>query len=66
MSINWTTKEKLLLLSNILEYGDQAESWSTVSNNLSRILQKNLLLSPMKRDGRYSVKVGFLCNFFQF
>ncbi|CAF4359329.1 unnamed protein product [Rotaria sp. Silwood2] len=56
MSIDWTTKEKIVLISNILEYGDQTESWSSISNDLSRVFQTNIILSQTKREGRYSIK----------
>lgn len=57
MAIDWTTKEKIILMSDILEYGDQAESWSSISNDLSRTFQTNIILSQTKREGRYSIKV---------
>jgi hypothetical protein len=62
MSIDWTTKEKIVLLSDILEFGDQSESWSSISNDLSRTFQTtNIILSSQtKRDGRFSIKV---CSF---
>ena len=50
MSIDWSTKEKVSLLSNVLEFGDQPESWSSISNDLTRIFQS-------KKEGRYSIKV---------
>ncbi|CAF1149814.1 unnamed protein product [Rotaria sp. Silwood1] len=56
MSIDWTTKEKIVLISDILEYGDQLESWSSISNDLSRTFQTNIILSQAKREGRYSIK----------
>ncbi|CAF0818649.1 unnamed protein product [Adineta steineri] len=56
MTFDWTTKEKIVLLSDILEYGDQVESWSTISNDLSRTFPTNTILSQSKRDGRYSIK----------
>lgn len=63
MTICWTTKEKIVLMSDILEYGDQSESWSSISNDLSRTFQTDINLSQLKRDGRYSIKVG-LYSFF--
>jgi hypothetical protein len=58
MSFDWTTKEKIVLLSDILEFGDQSESWSAISNDLTRTFQANIILpSQTKREGRYSIKV---------
>ncbi|CAF1076284.1 unnamed protein product [Rotaria sordida] len=56
MAVDWTTKEKIVLISDILEYGDQPESWSSISNDLSRTFQTNIILSQTKREGRYSIK----------
>jgi hypothetical protein len=53
MATDWTTKEKIVLLSDILEYGDQLESWSSISTDLSRTFQTT------KKEGRYSTKVSF-------
>jgi hypothetical protein len=62
MSMDWTTKEKIVLLSDILEFGDQPESWSSISNDLSRTFQTNVIISSQtKREGRYSIKVCSLC-----
>jgi hypothetical protein len=52
MANDWTSKEKIALLSDILEFGDQSESWSSISNDLSRTFQT-------KKEGRYSIKVRF-------
>lgn len=57
MANDWTTKEKIVLLSDILEYGDQPESWSSISNDLSRTFRNNMNLSQTKREDRYSIKV---------
>ncbi len=57
MANDWTSKEKIALLSDILEFGDQSESWSSISNDLSRTFQT-------KKEGRYSIKVRF--TFFLF
>ena len=59
MSINWTTKEKLVLLSDILEYGEQPESWLNISNDLLRIFQNNPQSTQIKLENRYSIKVCF-------
>ena len=63
MTLDWTTKEKIGLLSDILEYGDQPESWTTISNDLSRQFQTNIILSQAKRDGRFSIKVRYFLFF---
>jgi hypothetical protein len=52
MANDWSSKEKIALLSDILEFGDQTESWSAISNDLSRTFQS-------KKEGRYSIKVRF-------
>ncbi len=52
MANDWSSKEKIALLSDILEYGDQPESWLAISNDLSRTFQS-------KKEGRYSIKVCF-------
>lgn len=52
MANDWSSKEKIALLNDILEYGDQVESWSAISNDLSRLYQT-------KKEGRYSIKVCF-------
>jgi hypothetical protein len=53
MANDWSSKEKIALLSDILEFGDQTESWSAISNDLSRTFQS-------KKEGRYSIKVRFI------
>ena len=53
MANDWSSKEKIALLSDILEFGDQTESWSAISNDLSRTFQT-------KKEGRYSIKVCFI------
>jgi len=53
MANDWSSKEKIALLSDILEFGDQSESWSAISNDLSRTFQS-------KKEGRYSIKVRFI------
>jgi hypothetical protein len=50
MANDWSSKEKIALLSDILEFGDQSESWSAISNDLSRTFQS-------KKEGRYSIRV---------
>ena len=52
MTNDWSNKEKIALLSDVLEYGDQPESWSAISNDLSRTFQS-------RKDGRFSIKVCF-------
>ncbi|UJR34260.1 hypothetical protein I4U23_021664 [Adineta vaga] len=56
MTFNWTTKEKIVLISDILEFGDQQESWTTISNDLLRTFSTNLVSSQIKKDGRYAIK----------
>ncbi len=53
MAHDWTSKEKIALLSNILEFGDQHESWSAISNDLSRTFQT-------RKEGYFSIKVCLL------
>lgn len=52
MANDWTNKEKIALLNDILEYGDQPESWISISNDLSKLYQT-------KKEGRYSIKVCY-------
>ena len=59
MTLNWTTKEKIVLISNILEFGDQPESWNSITNDLLKTFPTNSIPSQAKRDGRYAIKVGF-------
>ena len=63
MTMDWTNKEKIVLLSGILEYGDQSESWSSISNDLSRTFQTSCISSQSKREGRYSIKVRYCFRF---
>jgi hypothetical protein len=63
MTFDWTTKEKIVLLSDILEFGDQHESWTPISNDLSRTFLTNVILSQAKREGRYSIKVCFFIKY---
>lgn len=53
MSFDWSNKEKIALLSDLMEFGDQPESWPTISNDLSKTFQT-------KKEGRYSIKVRLL------
>ena len=64
MNSQWATKEKIVLLSDILEFGDQPESWSTIANDLLRTFQTSPLSSTTvatttvaKKEGRYSIQV---------
>ncbi|CAF4071092.1 unnamed protein product, partial [Rotaria magnacalcarata] len=56
MATDWTTKEKIILISDILEHGDQPESWSVISTDLSRTFQTTITLSQTRKEGRYSIK----------
>lgn len=49
MTNDWSNKEKIALLSDVLEFGDQPESWSMISNDLSRTFQS-------RKEGRFSIK----------
>ena len=53
MSIDWSNKEKIGLFSDILEFGDQPESWPMISNHLQKTFQT-------KKEGRYSIKVRII------
>ena len=44
--MEWSSKERLILLSNLLEFGEQTESWTRIA----RAFQT-------KKDTRYSSKV---------
>ena len=53
----WSTKEKFCLLFDILELGDQNESWMQISADLNRkFLSNSPSTSPIKREAKYSIK----------
>lgn len=57
--MSWSTKEKFCLLINILEFGDQNESWTQISNDLNRKFLSNSKFS-IKVCSRNETETEFL------